>query len=104
MARFRSPATVEPLHNGHHHLGDRKVAVEERCPLWGCRGVIRHLYFSGVQRFLSLKGACCRKISKDIDKTETKQEQKPTTRLTDRFLKPFLIKMGFCIHRLSVVE
>ena len=37
--------TVEPLHNGH--LGDitEKVAVVERWPLLGGRGVIRHLFF-----------------------------------------------------------
>ena len=31
--------TVEPLHNGHPS-GQKKVAVAERWPLWGGRGVI----------------------------------------------------------------
>ena len=42
--------------------------------------------------------------SKYIDKTKTKQKQRPTTSGMDQFLYTFTIKLQFCIHRSSVVD
>ena len=65
----------KPLHNGH-------LGTKGKRPLWGSRSVIidNNFFGGGATCFFSKKGF----FQQYINKTQTRQKQRPTTRYADQ--------------------